>query len=144
MQVRNQEYFRAGEEDLCNNSTSINNLSKAQQKETPQRNILEPFFLDTLKTTFWMENVNPKWTQSEPIFPKSGHLFWISKRSPLPPMLFARQWVWLNMHHYPWICLNILENAWMNCCDYAWALARLCIWGLRRVPNVSLWIHTPQ
>ena len=52
MQVRNQEYFRAGEEDLCNNSTSINNLSKAQQKETPQRNILEPFFLDTLKTTF--------------------------------------------------------------------------------------------
>ena len=27
--------------------------------------------------------------------------------------------VWLNMHQYPWICLNILENGWINCSDYA-------------------------
>ena len=26
------------------------------------------------------------------------------------------------MHQYPWICLNILENGWMNCSDYARAL----------------------
>ena len=38
---------------------------------------------------------------------------------PLPALflslLVARLWVWLNMHQYPWICLKILENAWINC-----------------------------
>ena len=58
--------------------------------------------------------------------------FFISKRAghlyPLPALpspsyiLIARLWVWLNMHQYPWICLNILANAWINCSDYARAL----------------------
>ena len=36
--------------------------------------------------------------------------------------LVARLWVWLNMHQYPWICLNIPEKGWTNCSDYARAL----------------------
>ena len=55
--------------------------------------------------------------------PKLGH-FDFQKRegkaSPLP--LVASLWVWLNMHQYSWISLNILENAWINCSDYARAL----------------------
>ena len=102
-------------------------MSKTQQKETPQRNILEPFFLDTLKTTFWMENVNPKWTQSEPTFPKSGHLFWISKRSHLPPYPICAPvsvaeytFLCLNLSKYPWKCLN--ELLWLCLgSEYAWS-----------------------
>ena len=60
-----------------------------------------------------MENLTQRWTLSAPFFQKSGQFFWFSKRageaSPLP--LAARLWVWLNMHQYPWICLNILINA---------------------------------
>ena len=36
--------------------------------------------------------------------------------------LVVRLWVWLNMHQYTWICLNILGNGWINCSDYARAL----------------------
>ena len=36
-----------------------------------------------------------------------------------PPLssLVGRLWVWLNIHQYPCICLNIAENAWINCFD---------------------------
>ena len=33
------------------------------------------FFLDTLKTTFWMEKLTQRWTQSGPFFQKSGRFF---------------------------------------------------------------------
>ena len=36
------------------------------------------------------------------------------KRRPLHSFLVACLWV----YQYPWICLNILENAWINCSDY--------------------------
>ena len=36
--------------------------------------------------------------------------------------LVPRLWVRLNIHQYAWICLNILENVWINCSDYARAL----------------------
>ena len=29
----------------------------------------------------------------------------------------AHLWVWLNMDQYPWICVIIIENAWINCSD---------------------------
>ena len=46
------------------------------------------------------------------------------ERQGRPPssLLVARQWVQMNMHQYHWISLNILENAWINCSDYAKAL----------------------
>ena len=84
----------------------------------------EFFLLDTLKTTFLIENLTERLTQSEPFCSKSEHCFRCSKQagetSPLP--LVARLWVRLNMHQNPWICLNTLENAWINCSDYARAL----------------------
>ena len=71
--------------------------------ERPQGNILEFLIVDTLKYTFWMANLTQRWTQSGPFFPKSGYFFWFSKRGKV-----VHLWVWLNMHQYPWICLNIL------------------------------------
>ena len=93
-----------------------------------QRNILEFFLLDTLKTTFWMENLTQRWTKLGLFFQNWGHYFRFSKRAgeaslcpprPPHPFLVARICMWLNMHQYPWICLNILENAWINCSHYA-------------------------
>ena len=99
-------------------------MSKTSEKEASEGNILDFFCLDTYNAKFLIENVTQKWTQWGPFFQKPGHYFLFSKRageaSTLPPAL--RLWVWLNMHRYPWICLNILENASINCSDYARAL----------------------
>ena len=45
------------------------------QKKAPQGKILELFLLDTLKTTFWMEDSTQEWTQLGLFSPKSGHFF---------------------------------------------------------------------
>ena len=99
-------------------------LSKAQEKETLHGNILEVFLLDTLKTTFSMANLTRRWTQSGSFFPKSGHFFRFLKRqgkSPHSPLVSCL-WVWLNMHQYSWICLNVFENIKANCSHHARAL----------------------
>ena len=41
---------------------------KNTRKKTPKENILELFLLDTLKSTFWMEDSTQGWTQLEPFF----------------------------------------------------------------------------
>ena len=100
-----------------------NILSKTRKKR-PLENILEFFLLDSLKTTFWMENLPQRWTQSVPFFPKPGHFFDFQKMqwgSLLSPQV-ERLWVWLNLHQYSWICLNIFENAWIYCFVRAKAL----------------------
>ena len=53
---------------------------------------------------------------------------WFSKkgRGGFPPPLGVRLWVWLNMHQYPSISLNILENAWINYSGYVSPLKMLC------------------
>ena len=66
------------------------NMSKIQEKEGPQGNILEIFLLDTLETKFQMENLTQQWTHSGLFFPKSiSFLFQFSLRageaSPLRP-----------------------------------------------------------
>ena len=108
--------------------TSINILSKRDSKgrrDPTEKHFGVVFLLDTLKTLFWMENLTQSWRQSRPILPEWNHLFrfWKSAgevSSPLHPFLpHPRLSVWLNVYQYPWICLNILENAWMNCSDYA-------------------------
>ena len=93
---------------------------KNTRKKKPYKEILWSFFLlDTLIITFWMENLILRRTQSGPFF---GHFFWFQKmgKGGLPhyPLLVQ---VWLNMHQYPWISLNILGNAWVNCSGYAWS-----------------------
>ena len=57
------------------------------------------------------------------------------------------QWVWLNMHCYSWICLNILENVWINCSNYARVLNMpdhlMFDWLLKMPPvlnKVGFWI----
>ena len=59
---------------------------KNTRKKTPQGKTLEFFLLDTLKTTFRMENLTQRWIQSAPFFPKSGHFSRFSKKelSPRP------------------------------------------------------------
>ena len=77
--------------------------------------------VDSFKIIFWMKNLIQRWTQTGAFFSKSGHFFQFSKTvveaSPLP--IAECLSVWLNMHWYPWICLNILENPWINCSNYA-------------------------
>ena len=60
---------------------------KSTKKMAPQGKNLELFLLDSLKTTFRMENSTQKWTQLELFFPKSGHFFHFSKKCQggLPP-----------------------------------------------------------
>ena len=98
-----------------------------KNKKAPQGNILEFFLVDTFKTTFWVENVTQRWTPTGPFFPKSGCFFFFSKtsRGGLPSPQTVHLWMWQNMHQYPWMSLNILENAWINCSDYARTLTML-------------------
>ena len=93
-QVRNQKFFRAGE-ILWNLGTSINISYKAQEKKG------NFFLLDTLKTTFWMENLTQRWIQSGTFFTKSGHFFLFSKkgRGGLQWMSAAQQSWQVNWNH---------------------------------------------
>ena len=62
-------------------------------------------------TTFWIENLTQRWMLSW-LFSKSEYFF--KKKGqwkPCPSSLATHLLVWMNMHQYPWICLNILENA---------------------------------
>ena len=111
-------------------------MSKTQEKEDPLRNILEIFFLDTLKTTFWTKNLTqrPKqsWDGIQNSFQNQDtfHLFRFLKRakeaSPLPPLVFAPVSVAeyapvsLNITKYPWKCFNKLF--WIcQGSEYAWS-----------------------
>ena len=92
---------------------------KNTRKKGPTRKILDLFLLDTLKTIFF--NVKPKdWHRT--ILSKIRSLFSVLKAAGLAsPLctLVTRLWVCLNVHQYPSICLNMLENAWINSSDYA-------------------------
>ena len=97
--------------------------------------------LHNYTTTFWMENLTWKWSQSGFFFLQNqSKLFNFQKRAVEifpPPHLFACQ--------YLWIFLNILENAcivfWLcQGSEYAWssymsglALTNYCIWRLHAV-----------
>ena len=74
VQVFYQKFFRTrggrGVGEVCK-ATSIKILLQTSEKETPQGNILTFFLLDTLKTTFWMENLTQRWRQTGPIFQKA-------------------------------------------------------------------------
>ena len=95
-----------------------------KRKRALQGNILEFFLLDTFETTFCAENLNQRWPPTGPFFSKTALLSIFKKngRAGLPSPLVEHLWVGLNMHQYPWILLNILENAWINFSDYARAL----------------------
>ena len=62
---------------------------KNTREKSPQRKILELLLLDSLKSTFWMEDSTQGWTMTV-YFPKSRHFFRFSKKAgeaciPPPP-----------------------------------------------------------
>ena len=54
--------------------------------------------------------------------------------------LVGRLCVRLSLHQYPWICLNIHENGWINCSNYArgseYACSSYMFGGLLKMPPV--------
>ena len=88
---------------------------KTTKRKGPTGNILKFFLLGILKTTFWMDNLTQRLTQSSPFFPKSERM---GEVSPLPS-----SWAPVRVAEYASIIyLNILENPWINCSDLARAL----------------------
>ena len=81
VQARNQKSFRAREISR-NLDTSIIILSqKHKKKKVQQGKFLEFFLLDTLKTTFWMENLTQRWIQSGPFLQNEGVSFDFQKKA---------------------------------------------------------------
>ena len=90
----------------------------------PSGKYFRVFLSVSLKTTFFMENLTQRWTQSEFFSQNQTTVFDFQKRkrrSPLSPLVVCL-WVLLKMDYSPWICLNILKNAWINSSDNARAL----------------------
>ena len=102
---------------------SIKISSKASEKAVPQGTILEIFLLYIHKSTFLMENLTQRWTQSRPFLQKPGYFFWFSKRhypSSVPVSVAQYASIFLNMPKYPWKCLNKLF--WLcQASEYAWS-----------------------
>ena len=121
-EVRNQKFSRTGWgwEEM---GTLINISLKTQEKETPQGNILKLFLLNTLKATFWMENLTQN-GHNQGLFSKIRALYsiFMGMGSPVFFSIVTHLWVWLKLHQNLWICLNIPENVWINCFGYARAL----------------------
>ena len=72
---------------------------KHKKRQRPRRETFWSFFLlDTIKTTFRMENLTQIWTQSEPFPPKSRHLSIFKKGQGRRPSsrLVVCLWLWVN------------------------------------------------
>ena len=76
---------------------------KNTREKSPQRKILELLLLDSLKSTFWMEDSTQGWTMTV-CFPKSRHFFQFSKKAgeastplPLPLVAQLRRVVWIKL-----------------------------------------------
>ena len=79
-QMCNQKLFRTGGGRFVKLGHFDKHFIKNTRKRGPTRkHFLEIFLLGTLKTTFWIENLTQRWTQSGPFFPKSEHIFKFQK-----------------------------------------------------------------
>ena len=87
----------------------INISPKTQEKKAPQGNILT-FFLLT-----------QRWIQWCLFFHNQGTFFDFQKTvgEASHSTLVRHLWVWTNMHQYPWLFINTLEDNRINCSDYA-------------------------
>ena len=127
---------------------------KKTRKEVPTGKYFGFF---SLKTTFWMENLIQRWTQSGLFSPKNQDT------------LHQPSCATMSAAEYSSVFLNILENAWINCsmpelwmrliilhvwqafedapgskCAMVLNVARLYMQGSHKVLNVSIWLNTPQ
>ena len=123
MQVRNQKFFRArGRGRFVELGHFDKDFVKNIRKRGPPGKHLG-IFSPSFKTMFWIEKFNLMMDTIKVLLWKIRSFFWFSKKAGRPPLIpssfTARLWVWLNTHHYPWVCLTILENAWINCSDWA-------------------------
>ena len=79
-QMCNQKLFRTGGGRFVKLGHFDKHFIKNTRKRGPTRkHFLEIFLLGTRKTTFWIENLTQRWTQSGPFFPKSEHIFKFQK-----------------------------------------------------------------
>ena len=126
VQVHNQKFFRAGEWG-GGIVFELGHFDKYFVKKTRKRGHAEKhfgvFFLDILKTTFWMENLILGKIQSGPFLSNIRTPFSIFKKGrggfPSSPLV-AHLRVWLNMPKYPWKCLNKLLWLFPGS-EYAWS-----------------------
>ena len=86
-------------------------MSKTREKKSHRETFCSFILLDTLKNTFWTENLTLKWTHNQDFFPKKP-----GEASPIPLSCAP---VSLNMPKYPWRYLKKLvllcqgrEDAW--------------------------------
>ena len=109
--------------------TSISISSKTQAKEAPQGNTLDLFS----PRYFWNYILNGKFNQTmgtvRAFLPRSGHVFWFSKRAGATSLLLPRctpvsmaeyAWISLNIPKYPSKYLNKLFWLWRGS-QYAWS-----------------------
>ena len=65
-------------------------VKKHKKRKLRREKFWNFFLLDTLKTTFWMENLTQRWIQPRPSFQNQGTFFNFQKRageaSPLPTL----------------------------------------------------------
>ena len=91
------------------------------QKRSRKGSIFEAFSPRYSLNYILKDNLIQWWIQSGSFFPKSGYFFRFSKRaregSPFVSNCVSGLLVWVHLHRYPWICLNIVENVWINCAD---------------------------
>ena len=102
-----------GEKSWRNWGTLIKNSVKNTRKKGPTVKHFGVFFLDSLKTIFWMGNLTQRWTQSRIFFTKIFRYQKRQGRSPLPfscAPVSATEYasISLNMPKYPWKCLKKL------------------------------------
>ena len=97
----------------------------------------EVFLLDTLKTTFWMENLTHWWTQSGPFFQKSRHFFRFSKRAgkayagfQICLIMAPYASIMSEYPQYVLISLNMPEHGWIlqKVPEYAWKCLNKLFW----------------
>ena len=117
--------------------------SKIQEKNARQGKILEFFLLGNIKTTFWMEHIIQRRTQSGPFSipfspscaPVSMVEFpWISLKT-LEQTVMAVPGLWIYL-----IILNVrqaFEDVLGSKCVRILNMARFYMQGLCRVPNIS-------
>ena len=119
-----QKCFRA-REGMVDLGDFDKHFVKNTRKKTPRERFWS-FFCRYSWNYILNGKFNSRWTEPGLFFPELRYFFRLSKRageaSFLSPPLVVHLWVWLDMHQYPYICLNIFENAWINCSDYAMAL----------------------
>ena len=118
-------------------------VKNARKKKKNHRETFWSFFSNILLKLHFNEKFNSTMDTISATFFQIRKIFNFQKRkgeTHPPSSMVAHLWVWLTMHQYLWISRNVLENAWINCSDYARALKMpghlTCFDWLLKMPRV--------